>query len=152
MAKDNLSLLSVEGVMKRKQQISEMIERYGRQSHKEAIKSTELFLNIIQNRKHRPLISCFIADCFDKNEFKKINVKADVIITDVPYGNLVSWSERMGDPINRLLNNVKSVLHSNSVIVISSNKKQKIKNDGFQRVDKFIVGRRAITILKGKVV
>jgi len=90
LAKDNLSLLFVEGVVRRKQQTYEMIKKFGKQSHKEAIKSTDVFLNIIRNREHCPQINYFVVDCFDKRVFRRISVKADIIITDVPYGKLAS--------------------------------------------------------------
>lgn len=38
LAKDNLSLLTVEGILKRKQQINDMITNYNKQSHKGHLK------------------------------------------------------------------------------------------------------------------
>ncbi len=150
LAKDNLSLLTVEGILKRKQQISDMIANFNKQSHKEALKSVEVFLNIVKNRRITPKIHCFNADVLDIESLKKYDVKTDILITDVPYGNLVSWSDENDNAINQLLNNVISVLHKNSILAISTDKGQKIKNDHFFRHEKLKIGKRVIYILQLK--
>lgn len=147
LAKDNLSLLFEEGLLKRKRQIGEMFAKFNKQSHKDAIKSADLFLDIIRKRKLNPQIDCFTADVLDSSQFENSDFLVDIMITDVPYGNLVAWSEK-DDPINRFLTNIIPVLHENSVLVISTDKNQKIRNERFYRLEKFSVGKRKISVLR----
>lgn len=149
-AQDNLSLLTVEGILKRKHQINDMVIKFNKQSHKDALKSIEVFLGIIKNRKINPKISCFNADVLNPKSFEKLNFKADIIITDVPYGNLVSWSDadENNNAIDRLLDNIIPVLDENTIIAISTDKSQKIRNQHFMRHTKFKIGKRIIYILQ----
>jgi len=150
LARENLSLLTFEGLLKRKQQINDLIAKLNKQSHKDALKSVEVFLNIIKNRKIPPQIHCFIADILDKKPLEEQDFKTDILITDVPYGNLVSWSGESDNAINQLLDNVIPVLHKNTILAISTDKGQKIKNDLFVRHEKLKIGKRVIYILQLK--
>jgi len=147
LAKENLSLLSEEGLMKRKQQIEEMLVKFNKQSHRDALKSVEVFYDIIKKRGHDPEITCFTADVLDSSQFEDRDFSADILITDVPYGDLVSWSEE-DDSLNRFLTNIIPVLHENSILVISTDKSQKIKNECFHRLERFSIGKRLISILQ----
>ena len=86
----------------------------------------------------------------DKISFEKQNFKEDILMTDVPYGNLVSWSGDYDDEINKMLDNIVSVLHKNSVLAISTDKSQKIKNNLFVRHEKLKISKRVIYILQLK--
>jgi tRNA G10 N-methylase Trm11 len=147
LAENNLSLLSEVGLMKRKQQIEEMLVKFNKQSHREALKSVDVFHNIIKKRKRSPEITCFTADVLDSRQFEGRDFSADILITDVPYGDLVSWSEE-DDSLNRFLTNIIPVLHDNSILVISTDKSQKIKNECFHRLERFSIGKRLISILQ----
>jgi len=65
---------------------------------------------------------------------------ADIVICDVPYGDMVDWSSD-GVSIDTMLNNIDA-----EVVAISSNKRQKIKSERFKRLEKFNVGKRRIEI------
>lgn len=150
LAKDNLSLLTIEGLLKRKQQINGMITKFNKPSHKEALNSVEVFLKIIGNRRITPRIHCFTADVLDEKSLDNSNFKTDILITDVPYGNLVSWSDERDNAINKLLNNVFPVLHGNTILAISTDKGQKINSERFLRHEKLKQGKRVIYILQLK--
>ena len=152
VAKDNLSLLTVDGILRRKNQINDMVINFDKQSHKDAFKSTEVFLDIAEHRAINPKIICFNADVLNKESFEKLNFKADIIITDVPYGNLVAWSDvdEKNNTIDRLLDNIIPILHKDTIIAISTDKSQKIRNEHFIRHNKFKIGKRVIYILQVK--
>ena len=109
-----------------------------------------MFLKIIEGRRITPKIHCFNADVLDKTSLEKCNVKTDILITDVPYGNLVSWSDKNSNAINQLLNNVIPVLQKNAVLAISTCKSQKVENDNYIRHEKLKAGKRIIYILQLK--
>jgi len=148
LAQTNLSLLSEQGLLKRKHKILNMIDEYNKQSHIEALSSIDKFIEIVKNRITEPIIECFVADVLNPNMLKEVSFKSDVVFVDVPYGNLASWSDKIDNAVNVLLDNIKPILHKDSVIAISTDKNQKIKNSLYKRLEKFKVGKRQIEILK----
>lgn len=151
LAQDNLSLLTIEGILKRKNQIDEMVINFNKQSHKDALLSAEVFLDIARKKHIKTKSNCFTADVLNPAEFEKLNFKTDILITDVPYGNLVSWNDdNENNAINILLDNIIPVIHTDSIIAISTDKSQKVKNEKFIRHDKLKIGKRVIYILQLK--
>lgn len=178
LAQRNLSLLSPEGINQRIMQIEKMTSQYGKESHSEALKSALKLKDILERRKESIEITCFMNDITGKlnidsdtiykinyysiNNFENINNKitreikiknivnnVNILITDLPYGNIVNWRgmQNEDEAIKKMLDNVLPILARNSVISIVSGKKTKIKHDSFRRVDKFAIGKRQITIL-----
>lgn len=148
LAQSNLSLLTEEGILKRKNSIHKMIDKYGKSSHKEALSSIEVFSNIIINRQFKPQIKCFKSDNLDRKDTHDLEFKSDIVIADVPYGNLVSWQNSTSDAVNVMLDNLVAVLHEDSIVAVITDKTQKINNKGFKRLEKFKVGKRQVIILK----
>jgi tRNA G10 N-methylase Trm11 len=146
-AQNNLSLLSTNGLEKRKNDLFDLVKKYNKQSHINALKSLN---NISKYIKHEIKIDTFTANILNRNSLGNKIFCADIIITDVPYGNLVAWSDKTNDPINILLNTVIPIINKNSVIVIIHNKNQKINNSQYDRINKFKVGHRIIEIIKSK--
>jgi len=84
LASSNLSLLTEEGLVKRKNSIYKMIEDYGKISHKEALSSIDVFENIIKSRHFIPQIKCFRVDILNIKDTYTLGFKSDIIIADVP--------------------------------------------------------------------
>lgn len=152
LAKSNLSLLTREGLLERRQQITRMIQQYNKKSHIDALESTEKFIEIVEQRSFLPEIQCFVADALHHKSLCKFDFKADVIMADIPYGNLVSWSDASGNAVNLLLDTICHVLHIHSVVAISYDRSQKIRNEKYERLERFKAGKRIIEILKLKEV
>ena len=148
LAKENLSLLTKQGLMKRKMQIENMLEKYGKQSHKEALESVQKFLEVIGKRTFEPIIKCFVNDALNPDSLRHKNFTADIIIADVPYGNLVSWSENDKNPVDVLLDTLIPVLSNSSIVAIITDKAQKIKNEKYKRLERFKAGKRVVEICK----
>ncbi len=148
LAYKNLSLLTTEGLEKRKIQIETMYNKFGKESHFEALKSIKVFKNIINQRQNVPTSKLFVADAIDEKSLKQNQFIADIIITDVPYGNIVNWEGREENMINVLLDRLIEVQDDNSVLAIIYNKFQKISNNRYIRLEKFKVGKRIVEILK----
>lgn len=82
IANKNLSLLTQNGIICRTNEINSLYQQYHKESHKNAIKSSKKIINLI--------IKEIDVQLFQANALQSIQVeiKPDIIFTDVPYGNL----------------------------------------------------------------
>ena len=95
LARSNLSLLTMDGLLRRRDQIFGMIESFNKQSHRDALESADRIIKIVQDRPFTPEIKCLMADALDKMSFCSEDFKADIVMADVPYGNLPCGLARM---------------------------------------------------------
>jgi tRNA G10 N-methylase Trm11 len=146
-AQNNLSLLSINGLEKRKNDLIELIKKYNKQSHIGALNSLNSISKYIN---HKIKIDTFIADILDKNSLENKKYCADIVITDVPYGSLVTWSDKINDPLNIFMETLIPVINKNTIIAIIHNKNQKISNYQYDRIGKYKAGHRVIEIIKLK--
>lgn len=147
LAWHNLSLLTEEGLEKRIRQLDNYYSEFGKQSHKEAIDSAKRLMHIVKKYDKKPAISVFKGDILAKETLTAKDFKADIVITDVPYGNLVSWQGAGQDPINVLIENLMPILKPESVVAICSDKRQKMAVENFKRLERQRVGKRKFEIL-----
>lgn len=147
-AEKNLSLLNETGLNKRIIEIESLIKEYDKESHKEALKSA---LQIKQIRKSvsSPKISVFKNNILKESSLSSISEKVDIVISDIPYGNLTEWSEKteQDNQTQKFLNNIKNILSPKSIVAISSNKKQELQFNGYEKVGTFKIGKRKILFL-----
>jgi len=142
VAKKNLSLLSETGINKRIAEIEHMIVSFKKQSHIEARESAIRLKNLIKTNIQFKV--------FQADALKEINVKEkpDIIITDVPYGNLVSWVSDEDKVIDKLLDSLYGICSSDTIIGLCMDKKAKIKNEQFIRLERQQIGKRKFVIVK----
>ena len=148
LAEDNLSLLSEPGLRRRKEEIEELYASYGKSSHYDALQSIEIIGNLVKKdiKTH-----VFYQNIF---EVKELPFIPDIIITDVPYGQMVGWNQeyysdspkKVTGYINQMMNSISRICGSDTIICIFSDKKQKIKTDIFQRLEKQLIGKRKFEI------
>ena len=153
LAKRNLELVSVVGLDNRIVEISEMSERYGKVSHRDALRSAQILRrhSLVAAHKYPVKTRVFRADATESKEiFNNINTKSvDVVFTDVPYGQHSHWSSSEGiNPIQAILDILMNVLSSSSIVAITSDKQQKVSHDHYQRIEQFQIGKRRVAILK----
>ena len=76
--------------------------------------------------------------------------KLDIVITDLPYGEVVDWVsvENEAEAVKLLLVNLLPKLTKHSVVAITSKKKVDIRNEHYKRVERFTVGKRQIVLLQ----
>jgi 23S rRNA (guanine2535-N1)-methyltransferase len=158
LAQRNLSLLTLEGMDKRIEQIQSMIAQFGKASHIEALDNAKRMRQQVARLQasHALKTSIHAADALNPAEVaRNMNGrKIDVVITDVPYGNLSAWRneytalQTVDDPIRQMLESLRPVLLPNAVVAICSDKGQKAAHDQYQRVDHFQIGKRRITLLR----
>ena len=144
LAEDNLGLLTRSGISRRRDQLLSLYQKYNKVSHWEALHSTD--------RIEQRLTKNIETSVFKQNIFEVCDLPfiPDIIITDVPYGNMVEWDEGSGD-INQMMNALSSVCGNETIICVCMDKKQKIQTDIYQRLERQLVGKRKFEIYKKKL-
>ncbi|MGG7178341.1 hypothetical protein ACQPU1_12140 [Clostridium paraputrificum] len=149
LAERNLSLLSILGIKDRIEQINKMTADYGKYSHFEALESAFRLLSILESKSNIIGTKCFISDS-TKNMDKLDGLNnINIVITDLPYGDIVHWSNMQdeNEAIILLLEHLLPKLAINSVVAIISKEKISIKHDKYKRLEHFKIGKRHINIL-----
>ena len=146
LAKKNLSLLNPSGLQQRMAQLKSLAETYQKSSHLEALEDAKKLSGLLLKKIE---IDCFEADITAKNAIENFPIDIDIILTDLPYGKLVSWQTLEAVPILTFFENTSKILKPcQSVLVVIADKQQKISSPILSRVDTFQVGRRQIKIFQ----
>lgn len=154
-AKQNLGLLSRDGINKRINEIAELHQRYGKESHQAALDSARTLRDRIATleRKHPLVTKTFQADATNVKALCE-NLKGtpvDIVLADVPYDQHSHWQTsgpETSEPLALMLTALLNILSPASLVAIISDKGQKVLQTGYQRLDHFQVGKRRIMILK----
>jgi 23S rRNA (guanine2535-N1)-methyltransferase len=146
LAEKNLSLLTLTGLETRMQQLQGYSEEYGKASHQEALESAQRLKAMVEGHGRAIEIKCFQQDIFQRKE-ESDTLAADIVIVDVPYGNLVQWSET-DNPMEQFLENIYYWIKPAGIIIVVSDKKQTIKHPLLRRLVHFKVGKRQVAILE----
>ena len=141
-SKKNTSLLTGDALKKRKTELEELYNLFGKASHKEALDSCDKLSIMLENDISTEI---FQADC----TMLLPEILPDIIITDVPYGNLVEW-EQGKSSIDDMLEQLWKISHENTILAVCMDKKQKINCDMWKRLEKQNIGKRRFEILKKK--
>lgn len=153
VAERNLNLLTVEGLRKRQQEITEMLAQYSKPSHAEALESAQrLLAQVVQWTGKQPLeTGTFVADATDGAAIAQQlrGGAVNLVLSDVPYGQHSVWrASGEQDPLWQMLEALRPILSATSVVAIAANKGQRISHDHYQRMDRFQVGKRQIVLLR----
>lgn len=73
------------------------------------------------------------------------DIKPDIIITDIPYGNLVDWGGE--GEINAMLRKLWEISGDDTILAVSMDKSQKVIYDCWKRIEKQNIGKRRFKIL-----
>ncbi len=143
LAADNLGLLTKAGIEKRRNELEALYKNYGKASHMEALHSID--------RIERLPAGELKTSVFHQNAFKvsALPFLPDIIITDVPYGNLVEWNDGDGG-INQMMTALSGVCSQETILCVCMDKKQKIKTEIYQRLEKQMIGKRKFELYKKK--
>jgi len=145
IANQNLKLLTISGINERINHLENLFSQFIKTSHLQAIESAKTLRKLIDKDRNINTI-IFNSDIFKSNDTDRKNIKADIIFTDIPYGNLVSWQNDEDIDINILLDNLMPVIKTDSIIAICSNKRQKIHSGNYIRLEKEQIGKRKFEI------
>ena len=147
LTEKNLQLLSLTGLLRRKEELDTLYRNYRKDSHKQAVRSTQRLMEMLHSNEI--CYRVFKRDVLAEKVICPItNMDIDIVITDVPYGNLIEWSASDPFVIDTMLDNIKHDLNSGAVIAVSSDKRQKISNPAYVRFEKFVAGKRKVEILR----
>lgn len=154
LARRNLGLLSAQGLSQREAEIRRMLIEYGKPSHTEALRSLE---TLREMRRDRPEIQTrvFQANALDPSALARelSETPVDLVISDIPYGQLSAWhltdqkTINEFDPLDQMLEALLGVLSSGALVAIAADKAQKIHHPGYRRIERFKVGKRQVTFL-----
>ena len=137
-ARKNLELLTYEGLDRRRSELHKLYEEFGKDSHLDAIGSVET----LRRRLGGEIASeAFVADCTKALP----DIKPDIIITDIPYGNLVDWGGE--GEISAMMESLYNIAGEDTILAVCMDKSQKITGDKWQRTAKQNIGKRRFEIL-----
>ena len=142
IARRNLSLLSKEGMNDRIKELEGLIEKYKKESHIEAKNSALKLKNIIKKNIEFEVFYSDVLKGIDQN------IKPDIVITDLPYGQKVDWIGEGENFVDKLLDSLYDICHQDTIICLCMDKKQKVNNKKFIRLEKHKVGKRKFEILR----
>ena len=152
LAKRNLTLLSKEGIDDRIREIQKMAADFGKESHSDALKSALNLRSMLEKMDKSIENKCFVSDVTKNRTLIASAHNVNIIITDLPYGNIVNWNSMQDEKeaVENLLDNVLQIISKESVIAMISKSKTKIKHKDYKQVERFVIGKRQITILQTK--
>lgn len=152
----NLCLTSLEGVSARAEELRAMARRFDRDSHLQATRSAERLRTVVEAVDHRIDQRFELADSLDPTALSTTldGVRADIVLTDVPYGTQVAWSTSSGavssgDPVARLLVAIRTVTADDAIAALSMPKASQVaKSAGWAHVRHAVIGHRWIVYLR----
>jgi len=141
-AQKNLNLLTPAGFSKRKKEMQEHYEKQRKQAQLEALNSAQRLEAMLLNTKYpEKEVQCFQWDITESSPpyFKNVNI----VITDLPYGNMVDWQTTQDHPNEYLLDNIYQALDTdNAIVALICNKQARISHKKFKQVKRLKHGKR----------
>lgn len=153
LAKKNLSLLSCHGLKARMRELEGLICEFGKQSHKDAFQSAVRLQSRLESFHHTINSQCFCFDILGDKEFSCELESINLVIVDVPYGKGAHWQVEDGciNPSQGLLDKLKQILTNRSIVILATNKEEKILHSGYRKLAKLKIGKRCILILEPSI-
>lgn len=150
IAEKNLSLLSADGMSRRKKELARLLEQFNKPSHREALESVEKLARLLAH-SYIEETSSFHHD-ITASSGADLPVQAggaDIALTDFPYGAIVHWQSECGSPLPRFFDNMYARLEpGRSVMAVVADKRQKLRHDKFRRLEPFKAGKRQVAIFE----
>lgn len=145
LARRNLALLTPAGIDGRMLEIESHLERFGKDSHRKALEAAARLQATRDSCGQQLEIQCFRANALVGLEGTR---PVDLVLSDLPYGEVTKWSCAGEDCSVALLDSVLAVLKPVSMVAIVTAKREKIKHPAYCRIKHFAVGRRRVTFLE----
>lgn len=148
VARNNLSLLTPVGMERRRRELTDMAEKFGKPSHREALASLDVLAGgLVYSQVKQTVV--FQADATAAMPTAEAPRDVHLAITDLPYGSLVDWQGASHDPVTDTLGNLHPLLApGQSVVAVIADKGQKLKHERFRRLQHFKVGKRQVALFE----
>lgn len=158
IAARNLSLLTPGGLDRRIAELTALHEQYGKPSHAASLQYALVLRRRLEelSSEHPIAAHWFSADATNPSAVQMGlgDVEADVVITDIPYGQLSNWQPATealsagNEPVRSLLAALLPVLAPNAVVAVAAGKHDKIAHESYRRLERFYAGKRQVAILR----
>lgn len=139
-ARKNIALLTNAGLQCRENEIRQLYQEFGKKSHLEALDSCDRLKCMLEKDVQAEV---FKADCTRCLPL----LSPDIIITDIPYGNLVEWENGEMVSLDNMLEQLWAISHKGTVLAVCMDKKQKNSSEKWKRLEKQNIGKRKFEIL-----
>ena len=147
IARKNFSLLTQEGLKKRKEELQHLYKLHQKETHANALSHLEHIQGILTDYSPKIEGGVFERDILVYSEnANATHVTAHLILADVPYGNLVEWKGE--NSLGKMMENLMDNLHETGILALIYPKAQAPKHPDFNRVEKFKIGKRVIELFK----
>ncbi|WP_058304046.1 hypothetical protein [Gorillibacterium timonense] len=147
VARRNLSLLTPVGMEERIAQLQELERLYGKPSHREALISASVLAEIVSKQERIPDWAVHHHDstgAVPPEEVKEV----DLVVTDLPYGGLVSWQGEADAPVQAFLSQLTRCLNRDAIVIVVADKGQKLTHEAYKRLQAGKVGKRQYAIFR----
>lgn len=145
LAEENLALLRAEGCARRRAALEERLRGFGRESYAEALESLGRLEALAAARD----VACaaFVYDIFDE-EAPPLPQAPNLVVCDLPYGALADWSGAAAEPEAAFLTALFRRLAPGAVAAVCMDKRQRLRGEGFVRLEKGQVGKRRFELYR----
>ncbi|MGW9556358.1 rRNA methyltransferase [Nocardiopsis sp. NPDC055551] len=147
IAARNLELLTAEGMAERERELRRSALDFGRVAYVERAEAArDLAAGLAVTGGDLPHESA-VADVFTLTE----PVDADLVVTDVPYGEMTRWEGDIPqDPVHGLLSSMGRVLPERSVVVLTARTRRVRLPEGVRALERVKVGNRSAVLVRAR--
>ena len=147
IAARNLELLTAEGLAERERELRRSALDFGRVAYVERAEAArDLAAGLAATGGDLPHESA-VADVFTLTE----PVDADLVVTDVPYGEMTRWEGDIPqDPVHGLLSSMGRVLPERSVVVVTARTRRVQLPEGVRALERVKVGNRSAVLVRAR--
>ncbi|MDE3724999.1 rRNA methyltransferase [Nocardiopsis sp. N85] len=148
LAARNLRLLTAEGLAEREEELRRAARDFGRPSYVERAEDARGLARGLAEAGGDLSHEAAVADVFTLTE----PVSADLVVTDVPYGDMTHWSGEVpgSDPMGATLASLGRVLPPEAVIVITARTRRVALPEGVRALERVKIGNRAAALVRAR--
>jgi hypothetical protein len=126
--------------------LERLLEAHGKESHADALASAARLRRLQADGSVRTRL--FAADATDAVALRAglAGIQPDVVLADVPYGRLTSWSVAAADPVAATLDAIAAAAPGAAVGLVGP-KQIRVRHAAFTIVERFSLGVRRAYVL-----
>lgn len=148
LAARNLELLTADGLAEREEELRRAARDFGRVEFVERAETARGLAQGLAAAGGDLLHASWCADVFELTE----HVDADLVVTDVPYGELTSWegAAPQEEPLRAMLESLGRVLPEHAVVVVTARTRRIALPEGVRALERVKVGNRAAALVRAR--